>query len=203
MARFRNSLVHQPEIDFGLFWPMSFDGEDRMGEDQIWALAQFPDGPEFTNPIAEYRLNSGIDKSFPNGFSGYAPHEWFRDSLDLVMSDEGPKAWMSKGGNPVIQTKEIMSKQAAVVIDAKFLHSFTERSGIEPVWIMIAERNVFANSHSEAHRRLEGIFWLDGVSWKGVARDLGNIPIESNPRSWFDLPVSFHMPRECQQEDYG
>lgn len=190
--QFIEGLKRQREIDFDIFWPAEFDSrvcldEGHLGD--IWQ-AGLPCGRhKFATPIAYYRLGSGVDKRVSDGFSGYAPQKWLVDSLDLVMSDEGPNTWVDRSGNVAIQAKGAMEKQSAVVIDERFLHSLIDRFGVDPVWIAIAERDLLVNRKSEARRKLEGIVWLDGASWRGVYRDLDNPLLESKSGVWSELPV--------------
>ena len=57
-----------------------------------------------------------------------------------------------------------------MIIDEATLHRYAEECQIEPVWIMVAERNTWPSgvNNESCWRRSEGAVWLDGDDWKQV-----------------------------------
>lgn len=194
IGEFVESLQEESTIRDDFAWPAQFYIEEYSSEDHlcdIWDTCQLPDGAEFAYTTADYDLESGIDKRFPNAFKGYAPHKWLLDKLGLIMSGEVPNAWMNKRGDTVIRVKEVDRGKAAIVLDMEFIHSLTSNSDLEPVWVMTSSRSVILNQENENLRKLEGIVWSEDASWKGVGRDLDNPQNSSTSQPWSDLSISF------------
>lgn len=129
-----------------------------------------PDGCDFAIPIANYYWESHLDKTLPDGFSNYMPQQWFANELELSVSRKGPHAWNNKAGELTIQAHRPFEHQTAVVIDEKTLFTYAEEYDVEPVWLMIAERNTWPNGSNDEScwRRSEGAVWQDGDSWRQV-----------------------------------
>lgn len=90
-----------------------------------------------TQPVSANSSNA----SLPEGFTNYMPLKWFAEELSLTMSSEGPQYWIDSAGSTVVKSQRPVCHQTAVVIDEATLRRRAEESQIEPVWIMIAERN--------------------------------------------------------------
>lgn len=136
-------------------------------EQHIWMA---PPDCEFAIPVAHYHWESHLDKTLPEGFTSYMPQKWLAEELGLTMSSEGPQRWIDNAGNTVIQSQRPASHQTAVVIDEATLRRYAEENQIEPVWIMIAERNTWPRgvNNESCWRRSEGAVWFDGKDWKQV-----------------------------------
>ena len=137
-------------------------------EQHIWRA---PSDCEFAIPVAHYHWESHLDKTLPEGFTNYMPQKWFAEELGLTMSSEGPQYWIDSAGNTVVQSQRPVSHQTAVVIDEATLRRYAEESQIEPVWIMIAERNTWPRGVNDEScwRRSEGAVWFDGNRWRQVS----------------------------------
>ena len=125
---------------------------------------------EFAIPLANYHWENHLDKSLPNGFSNYMPQKWFSDELKLSMHQSKPQAWQNILGDVVIQYHNPFKRNKAVVIDEKSLQLYTEKFEVEPLWLMIAERNTWPNGDNDEScwRRSEGAVWLENGKWKKI-----------------------------------
>lgn len=133
-------------------------------------LQESPDGCDFANPTAHYYWEKHLDKTLPEGFSNYMPQKWFADELALSRQDFN--TWVNQNGEELIQTyirsRGIIEHQTAVVIDKDTLFAYSKKFDVEPIWLMIAERNVWpagSNTHA-CWRRSEAVIWHDGKSWR-------------------------------------
>lgn len=147
------------------FWRDTWNSE-KFGE-HLWNA---PSGYEFAIPVACYHWESHLDKTLPDGFSNYMPQKWFADELSLNASPMGPQYWTEAAGNIVIQAQRPLEHQTTMVIDEAVLHSYAEEHQVEPVWLMIAERNTWSRGDNDeaCWRRSEGAIWLDGKKWRQV-----------------------------------
>ena len=147
------------------FWRDTWKGEKFV--EHIWKA---PDGCEFAIPVANYHWESHLDKTLPDGFSNNMPQKWFAEELGLTMAPEGPQYWNDPNGNRVIQSQRPFSHQTSMVMDEILLHRYADEHQIEPVWLMIAERNTWprGDNNESCWRRSEGAVWFDGSGWKQV-----------------------------------
>jgi hypothetical protein len=147
------------------YWRNTWQGEKF--DKHVWKA---PAGCDFAIPISNYHWESHLDKTLPDGFSNYMPQKWFADELGLSMSPSGPQYFEDDGGNMVIQSQNPSELQTAVVIDEAVLLRYAAEYDVEPVWIMIAERNTWpgGDNGESSYRRSEGAVWLDGADWKQV-----------------------------------
>lgn len=95
------------------------------------------------------------------------PQVWFANELGLSMLSNDHNNWVDSEGRIVIQTIKPFDHQTVVVIDEDVLNSYAKKFKIEPVWLMIAERNTWPNgsNNESCWRRSEGVKWFNGVSW--------------------------------------
>jgi hypothetical protein len=130
-----------------------------------------PEECTFAVPTVNYLWESHLDKSLPDGFSNYMPKKWFADELELSLSHNEPNKWLNKHGDVVIQAQQPFDHQTAVVIDDEALHDYVSKFDIEPMWVMVAERNTWPNGNNDEScwRRSEGIVWREGGAWQKVA----------------------------------
>jgi hypothetical protein len=129
-----------------------------------------PKGCEFAIPVVNYLWESHLDKSLPEGFSLYMPQKWLADELKVSMSEKNPHQWIDNLGSIVVQSNSSFEEQTSVIIDEDALNSFSEDFGVEPVWLMIAERSAFPNGSNKnfCGRRAEGVVWKENGCWKQV-----------------------------------
>lgn len=177
---FTEYLAAEASLSVNDFQPREFTDGPFLLEAfwrDTWKSAKFdqhiwraPPDCDFAIPVAHYHWESHLDKTLPEGFTNYMPQKWFAEELGLTMSSEGPQYWIDNAGNTVVQSQRPVSHQTAVVIDEAALRRYADERQIEPVWIMIAERNTWprgANDES-CWRRSEGAVWLDGTEWQQV-----------------------------------
>ena len=147
------------------FWRDTWQGEKFSGHIGNAAISY-----EFAKPVVTYRWESHLDKSLQDGFSCYLPQKWLAEELELKMSRKEPLYWENCSGDIAIQSQHPSANQAVVVMDENLLRKFAEREQIEPVWIMIGERNSWPgdDNASACWRRSEGAIWLDNKNWKQV-----------------------------------
>ncbi len=179
-AQFTEYLKRKQDLDVGSFEPRGFIDGPYLGEAfwrDTWCDKKFtgplwnaPTGCEFAIPSAYYRWESHLDKTLPNGFSNYMPQKWFADELGLTMSPMGPQYWNDSDKKMIIQSQQPTEHQTAMVIDEKLLFEYAEEQQIEPVWLMIAERNAWPGGDygSLCYRRSEGAIWFEGENWQQV-----------------------------------
>ncbi|EHD2239922.1 hypothetical protein ACSWFU_002541 [Vibrio vulnificus] len=174
-------LRENESIDVDSFKPREFTDGPYLREAywrNTWESEKFSDslwnGPEectFAIPTVNYHWESHLDKSLPDGFSNYMPQKWFADELELSLSQSEPSKWLNIHGDVVMQAQEPFEHQTAVVIDNEALHDYVSKFDIEPMWVMIAERNTWPNGNNDEScwRRSEGIVWREGGAWQKVA----------------------------------
>lgn len=144
------------------YWRNTWDNE-KLSE-HLWGS---PSECVFMNPVVNYHWERHLDKSLQNGFSSYMPQVWFANELGLSMLSNDHNNWVDSEGRIVIQTIKPFDHQTVVVIDEDILNSYAKKFKIEPVWLMIAERNTWPNgsNNESCWRRSEGVKWFNGVSW--------------------------------------
>jgi hypothetical protein len=174
------SLESRMSLDVDSFKPREYTDGPYLREAywrNTWATEKFSEylseGPnefEFAIPIAKYHWESHLDKSLPDGFSNYMPQKWFADELELTMHENKPQTWQNKLGDVVIQSHKPFKHNKVVVIDEEALQSYSEKFEVEPLWLMIAERNTWPNGDNDEScwRRSEGAVWLDNGTWRQV-----------------------------------
>jgi len=177
---FTDYLAAEASLSVNDFQPREFTDGPFLREAfwrETWKSVKFdqhiwkaPSDCEFAIPIAHYHWESHLDKTLPEDFTNYMPQKWFAEELGLTMSSEGPQCWIDSAGNTVVKSQRPVSHQTAVVIDEATLRRYAEESPIEPVWIMIAERNTWPRgvNNESCWRRSEGAVWFDGNDWKQV-----------------------------------
>lgn len=171
-------LREKQSLDVDSFKPREFTDGPYLREAywrNTWESEKFseylwngPDDCIFAIPTVNYHWESHLDKSLPDGFSNYMPQKWFADELELSMSEGEPNKWLNKHGDVVLQAQEPFEHQTAVVIDEETLSYYVAKFDIEPIWVMIAERNVWPNGDNDEScwRRSEGIVWCEGEPGK-------------------------------------
>ncbi|PTO62414.1 ATP-binding protein [Vibrio splendidus] len=174
-------LEEKKSLDVDSFKPREFTDGPYLREAywrNTWESEKFSeclwDGPDecaFAIPIVNYHWESHLDKSLPDGFSNYMPQKWFADELELSMSEDEPNKWLDKHGDVLLQAQEPFEHQTAVVIDEETLNYYVGKFDIEPIWIMVAERNTWPNGDNDEScwRRSEGIVWREGRNWRKIA----------------------------------
>ena len=105
------------------------------------------------SPIAYYHWESDRDKTLPNGFSRHLPQKWFADELGLKMADRSANSWKNSDGNTVLHSVSKSDGRSTVVIGEKTLMDYSDKYELEPVWIMIAERNAWPKDSDDISRR--------------------------------------------------
>jgi hypothetical protein len=177
---FAEFLSNKGSLDGFNFKPSDVTDGPYLGEAywrDTWEVDKFserlweaPEGCEFAIPVTNYCWESHLDKSLPDGFSNYMPQKWFADELGLSMSEKGPHVWSDKSQNVVIQAHKSLEDQKAVVIKEEILQAYADQFRLEPVWLMIAERNTWPNGNNSEScwRRSEGVIWFEDGNWKKI-----------------------------------
>ncbi|MCA3080281.1 MAG: hypothetical protein ING71_15995 [Rhodocyclaceae bacterium] len=167
-------------LDVSDFKPSEFTDGPFLGE-AVWRdtwkaekfggyISSLPPGCEFAIPVANYQWESSLDRTLPDGFSAFIPQKWFAEELGLAASRHGPQYWCDADGNTVFQSSQPVGHQTTAVISGDLLQRYSQDYEVEPVWILIAERNTWPNGdNAEAcWRRSEGAAWLESGNWKQV-----------------------------------
>lgn len=177
---FVDFLKKEQSLDVLSFRPREFTDGPYLLEAywrDTWSSMKFseferkaPKGCEFAIPVANYHWESHLDKTLPEGFTSYLPQMWFANELELSISPEGPQSWIDDAGNCVVQTSRPFEHDTAMVIDEAKLRGYAEEFDVEPVWLMIAERNTWprGSNNESCWRRSEGAVWLEDESWQQV-----------------------------------
>lgn len=170
-------LESKQSIDGHSYRPVEFTDGPYLHEAywrKTWSSEKYTerssDGCEFATPVANYLWESHLDKSLPDGFSLYMPQKWFADELKISMSEKTPYQWIDNLGSIVVQSNSSFEEQTSVIIDEDALNSYSENFGIEPIWLMIAERSAYPNGSNKdfCGRRAEGVVWKENGFWKQV-----------------------------------
>ena len=180
VTSFTDNLATGASLHGGDFQPRQFTDGPYLREAfwrETWNAAKFdnhlpmaPPGCQFAIPVAHYHWESHLDKTLPDGFSNYMPQKWFAEELGLSMSSKGPQYWNDRDGNTVIQSQQRVSHETAMAMDEALLRRYAHEKQIEPVWIMIAERNTWprCTNNESCRRRAEGAVWFGSQGWKQV-----------------------------------
>ena len=126
----------------------------------IWGI---PEDLEFAIPIADYHWESHLDKTLPDGFSKHLPQKWLADELRLKMADGSENSWMDSENRIVLTSVSGSEGRSTVVIDERTFVNYATQFNMEPVWIMIAERNAWPSGRGRRFkgRRAEAVAWYD------------------------------------------
>ncbi|MBF2755898.1 MAG: ATP-binding protein [Gammaproteobacteria bacterium AqS3] len=177
--QFLESIQNERRIDGFLFGPQEPFGKPYLLETfwrGTWSekktlehLDGMSDEEGFLIPTISYFWEKHLDRTLPDGFGLYMPQKWFAKELGLNISLENLYAWKDKDGNDIIQTHPPTMNRTVVVIDETRLKEYANKFNIEPIWVMLAERNTYPgglNSGISSTRRIEGIVSLGRNSWK-------------------------------------
>lgn len=174
-------LEEKKSLDVDSFKPREFTDGPYLREAywrNTWESVKFserlwddPNEYTFAVPTVNYLWESHLDKSLPDGFSNYMPQRWLVDELEIAMSENEPNKWLNKHGNVVIQAQEPFENQTVIVIDEETFNDYVGKFDIEPMWVMIAERNTWLNGDNDEScwRRSEGVVWREGGAWQKIA----------------------------------
>ena len=127
---------------------------------RIWGM---PNDLEFAVPVADYHWESHLDKTLPEGFSKHLPQKWFAEELELKMADRSANSWMDSEGCIVLTSVSGDEGRSTVVIEERTFADYASQFNVEPVWIMIAERNAWPSGKGRRFkgRRSEAVAWYD------------------------------------------
>lgn len=176
-VEFVKYLDQKRDLDVSSYSPLEFtDGpylleapwrdtwQGQKLSDQIW---DGPQGLEFAIPVADYCWESHLDKTLPNGFSRHLPQKWFADELGLKMVNRSANLWKNSDNHNVLISVSKSNGRSTVVIDEETFMDYSDQFDLEPVWIMIAERNAWPKGgNDDSWRRSEAVAWRDGKAWK-------------------------------------
>lgn len=177
MTKFLNN---ERKLDVSSFEPRDFTDGPYLREAHwrdTWKSIKFseylsrsPDMCDFAIPTALYYWEGHLDKTLPEGFFNCMPQKWFAEELGL--SHQGFHSWVNQDGEVLIQTyihiDEALEHQTAVVINEESLFAYSKEFEVEPIWLMVAERNTCPEriASKACWMRTEGVAWHDGESWK-------------------------------------
>ncbi|MXZ50555.1 MAG: ATP-binding protein [Rhodobacteraceae bacterium] len=142
------------------FWRDTWQSE-KFGNHRGAAL----EGYEFAIPLTSYQWESHRDKTLPNGFTRILPQKWFADELGLKMGDSRSNSWANSNNHKVLLSICERENRSAVVINQETLLNYFNQFEVEPVWIMIAERNTWPHGNIRAYRRSEAVACKDEDNW--------------------------------------
>ena len=178
--RFVELLKKSGGLERSAFEPPEFANGPYLGEAfwrNTWRCEKFgeklldaPSGYEFAIPILNYRWEYDNDRSLVDGFSTYIPRSWFAKELNLSLLPNDVHLWVTHDQAFTIQTRKPFGNGIGVVIDARTLSQYHKQFDVDPVWLIIAERNTWPNGRNREScwRRSEGGAWFDGKAWKQI-----------------------------------
>ena len=177
-AELAEYLNQERSLDVSSFQPREFaDGpylleahwrDTWQSEKPVKHIRGAPKGLEFLIPIVDYHWESHLDKTLPEGFSRHLPEKWFASELGLKMANSNANSWVDSNDKTVLISVSKSEGRSTVLVDETTFLGHADRSNLEPVWIMIAERNAWPNgTYGESSwRRSEAVAWKDGGKWK-------------------------------------
>ena len=179
-------LNRKRSLDIYSFQPREFIDRSYLLENHwrdTWKDQKFPerilgipDDLRFAVPIADYQWENHLDKTLPNGFSKYLPQKWFLDELELRMTDKNASSWINSEGHVVLISVSESEEKSTVVIEEETIVNYASQFNMEPVWIMIAERNAWPSGGNDGFRgrRAEAVAWYDSkkLRKRGWKQDL-------------------------------
>lgn len=180
-ADFVKYLNREQNLHVRTFEPLDFTDGPYLLEAfwrDTWQSEKFlnqrlngPDDFEFAIPVASYHWESHLDKTLPDGFSKLLPQKWFADELEIKMAVRYSNTWVNSENREVLLSTYENDARSAIVIKKSTLLEYFEKFEVEPVWILISERNTWPNNNLFYGRRSEATVWIDGEnlrlsSWK-------------------------------------
>ncbi|MFN3239058.1 MAG: hypothetical protein ACE37D_18660, partial [Pseudomonadales bacterium] len=128
-------------------------------------------GCKHLNPVARFYWESHLDKTVPEGYGTYLPQRWLAESLGIIMSESSTRSWTDRRGEELIKVLKPVEQKSAVLIREDTLTEFCEKNELDPVWLLIGERNTWPSSdnNQSCWRRSEGAWWKQKDVWTNLA----------------------------------
>lgn len=122
-------------------------------------------------PTADFRWESHLDGSLPNGFSRHVPIPWLIRALGLTADVSNLGVFLDPGGVPTIVTGSAGGgdRSSYVLIRRDPFLAIARENGIEPIWTVIGERRATTlkkKRHPDIRVRYNGLLWFEGNTEK-------------------------------------
>lgn len=115
--------------------------------------------------VYQFRWESHLDKSLPEGASAYLPAPWLAKKLQLVPNPDDLSCYVDAHGTCRFVSLQSKKNECwAAFIDKGLFYEFLRNHNLECVWICVSERNAFPGGMgmSGSWRRAEGLAWRKG-----------------------------------------
>ena len=182
-ATLARHLSKKREIDFSHWDPVDFvDGPFLLEAPwrNTWKQVQWTFDEWYTPkdvgvafPLCEYRWESHLDASLPEGCRAYIPMPWLTHQMGLLPHMRDASAYVDSSGTIRFLGSHLSDDGLSALIDAEQFERFLEAQSLACIWVFIAERNAWpGGSNSLASwRRSEGVAWNEGgqiktIHWK-------------------------------------
>jgi hypothetical protein len=115
------------------------------------------------SPILEYRWESHLDKSMPNGCTVHLPAPWLYEGLNLSLRSGSRVTYITKEVHPCFTSGYHPDRGTGVFVEYGSIQNFLDQQKLCCVWIYLNERNSWPNGNNELStwRRIEGIAILN------------------------------------------
>jgi len=132
-----------------------------------------PKGMPISFPVCEYRWESHLDASLPEGACALIPSPWLTRVLGLTADKSDASIYKGSNGQVAFFGGKLPKGGSFAFIDANLLGDFLTANDLECLWLFVGERNAWPDGDNDnaAWRRSEGLCWFeDGKSvstnWK-------------------------------------
>jgi hypothetical protein len=131
-----------------------------------------PKGLPVAFPVYDYRWESHLDASLPDGASRLVPAPWLIQECGLVAIRETPGTYADGSGAAYFMSLRVKDDGTAAMVDATRFEDYLNKRSLSCVWLYLTERNVWPTADIEGivRRRSEGICWtrdgkLQATTW--------------------------------------
>ena len=172
VGRFVRDLSRKRSIDVMWWDPPEFIDGPFLRESPwraIWEIPQWeengwsaPKGLSIARPVYEYRWESHLDASLPDGASSLMPATWLVRDMKLERDRQDAERFLASDDSVRFIASRAPDSRSSALIDAKSFADYLNNRGLACVWLFVAERNAWPggdNTHA-AWRRSEGCCWL-------------------------------------------
>jgi hypothetical protein len=115
-------------------------------------------------PLCHYNWEHAIDYSLPEFSDKIIPSTVILNDLNLIPASRNCTEFLSTSHELAFISHKLSNNDETVLICSEMFNLFLKNNELTPLWILIAERNFYANGYgSFSYRRYEGIAWLQNT----------------------------------------
>lgn len=147
---------------FLLEYPWCFTWKHDEWEKAIWSMEE---SPKIARLICEYRWESHLDKSMPEGCTVYMPCPWLCNALKLKIEAETSTKYLNNNGQISLICGNSSEGGGFVAVESELFEKYLKENDNECLWNFLSERNTFVYGEigRGTHRRIEGVAWKQGT----------------------------------------